>query len=85
MAPTAFSAPSVSIRAPSGEDATRRQRPREALRRFQSARPRVRTRLAREALAKHLRVSIRAPSGEDATCPFTISVMPRCFNPRALG
>ena len=58
----------VSIRAPSGEDATSPSSSPSHCGRFQSARPRVRTRRHGPHLRPYLGVSIRAPSGEDATC-----------------
>jgi len=59
----------VSIRAPSGEDATSRKQAEAALEQlFQSARPRVRTRPGAAVFVVAISaVSIRAPSGEDAT------------------
>jgi len=58
----------VSIRAPSGEDATHPCVALSCQRVFQSARPRVRTRRGAQQQPERGRaVSIRAPSGEDAT------------------
>jgi len=57
----------VSIRAPSGEDATSANDFDFIQSTFQSARPRVRTRRSFLSQANRVMVSIRAPSGEDAT------------------
>ena len=75
----------VSIRAPSGEDATGGAPAGCRFDEFQSARPRVRTRLAQAVRRCSPVVSIRAPSGEDATCLVVGSAMCSQFNPAPSG